>query len=68
MVWEDVKMSFNATNIKAATETKKICTTGKLQIGSKVIDISEKLKLAKSTEYRREQLDNIDISMYKKRL
>ena len=59
-------MSFNATNIKAATETKKICTTGKLQIGSKVIDISEKLKLAKSTEYRREQLDNIDISMYKK--
>lgn len=59
-------MSFNATNIKAATETKKICTTGKLQIGSKVIDISEKLKLAKSTEYRREQLDNIDVSMYKK--
>ena len=59
-------MGFNTTNIERTTETKKICDTGKLQIGSKVIDISEKLKLAESIEYRKEQLDNIDISKYKK--
>lgn len=59
-------MGFNATNVKRATETKKICATGKLQIGSKVIDISEKLKLAVSIEYRKEQLDNIDISICRK--
>lgn len=59
-------MSFNANNIKEAAETKKICTTGKLQIGSKVIDITDKLKLAESIEYRKEQIDNIDISKYRK--
>lgn len=59
-------MSFNANNIKEVAETKKICTTGKLQIGSKVIDITDKLKLAESIEYRKEQIDNIDISKYRK--
>ena len=59
-------MGFDVNNIKRATETKRICINGKLQIGSKVLDISEKLKLATSTEYRKEELDNIDVSNYTK--
>lgn len=57
-------MGFNAVNIKRATEVMRIYNSGKLQIGSKTLDISDKLKMSESTEYRKEQMRDIDVSTY----
>lgn len=57
-------MNQRTNNRIEAAKTKEICKTGKLKIGSKIIDISDKLKLAESIEYRREQLDKLDIAKF----
>lgn len=57
-------MGFNAINIKKAAEVTRICNSGKLQIGSKTLDITDKLKMSESTEYRKEQMDAIDVSKF----